>query len=88
MDWIGSVLASIITGVLALIGVVVTSTMSNRQLEHKLEINQAVTETKLDNLTKEVMEHNSGVQKIPVLEERVNTLEQRVSNVENKLSKG
>lgn len=84
MDWLGNILAPLITGVLALIGIIITNIMSNKQIEHKLEINQAITDTKLDNLTKEVMAHNSGVQKIPVIEEKVNNLEQRVTKLESK----
>ena len=82
MDWFGSVLASLITGVLALIGIVITNMMSNKQIEHRLEINQAITDTKLDNLTREVKEHNSGVQQIPVLTEKINSLEGRVKALE------
>lgn len=84
MDWFGSVLASLITGVLALIGIVITNMMSNKQIEHRLEINQAITDTKLDNLTREVKEHNSGVQQIPVLTQRIVSLEARVKNLEGK----
>ena len=82
MDWFGSVLASLITGVLALIGIVITNMMSNKQIEHRLEINQAITDTKLDNLTKEVMAHNSGVQKIPGIEKELEILDKRVSALE------
>ena len=77
-----SIKASVITGVLALIGIIVTNTMSNKEIEHKLEVNQAVTNTKLDNLTQEVKSHNAQVQQIPVLVEKVKMLETKVSNLE------
>lgn len=66
---------SIITSVLTLIGVIITSSESNRKIEHKLEISQAVTDTKLENLTQEVRKQTDFAMKIPVLEQRVITCE-------------
>ena len=78
-----SIIASVITGGLALVGVIFTNIMSNQKIEHKLEVNQAITDTKLDNLSKEVKEHNSNVQQVPVLIEKVNNLEMRIDRVEH-----
>ena len=75
------IVASIITGVLALIGIVITNIMGNKEIEKKLEVNLAVTNTKLDNLTVEVKNHNSQVQQIPVLAEKVKTLESKVEEI-------
>ena len=76
------VLASLVTGGLSLIGIIVTNIMSNKQIEHKLEVSQAITNTKLDNLTQEVKEHNSNVQQIPVIMERVDALARRIDILE------
>lgn len=76
------IIASIITGALALVGVIITNMMSNKEIEHKLEVSQAVTDTKLDALTKEVKEHNSNVQQVPVLMEKVKNLETRIEHLE------
>lgn len=76
-----SVIASVITGVLALIGIVITNTMSNKEIEKKLEVNQAITNTKLDNLTDEVKNQHSQVQQIPVLAEKVKALELKVNGI-------
>ena len=76
-----SVIASVITGVLALIGIVITNTMSNKEIEKKLEVNQAITNTKLDNLTDEVKNQHSQVQQIPVLAEKVKALEIKVDDI-------
>ena len=77
-----SVRASVVTGVLALIGIIISNVMSNKEIEHKLEVNQAVTNTKLDNLTQEVKSHNTSVQQIPVLAEQVKHLDERVKHLE------
>lgn len=76
-----SVIASVITGVLALIGIVITNTMSNKEIEKKLEVNQAITNTKLDNLTDEVKNQHSQVLQIPVLAEKVKALELKVDDI-------
>lgn len=62
---------SIITGVLTLIGVIITNSESNRKIEHKLEVSQAITDTKLENLTQEVRRQTDFALKIPVLEQRI-----------------
>lgn len=77
-----SIIASVVTGILALIGIIITNVMSNKEIEHKLEVNQAVTNTKLDNLTQEVKSHNTQVQQIPVLMEKVKSLEIKVQQIQ------
>ena len=62
---------SIISGVLTLIGVIITNSESNRKIEHKLEVSQAITDTKLENLTQEVRRQTDFALKIPVLEQRI-----------------
>ena len=73
-----TILTAIITGGLALVGVIVTNISGNRSMQAKLEKSQAVTETKLEELTREVREHNGFARRIPVLEEKVKSLERRL----------
>lgn len=70
-----SVLVSLITGGLTLLGVIITNNRSNREIEHKLEVSQAVTDTKLENLTQEVRRQTDFAMKIPVLDQRLTTCE-------------
>lgn len=83
-----NILPSLITGVLALVGIIFTNIMSNKQIEHKLEINQATMNVKLDNIAAEVQRHSEGIQQVPVLVEQMKNLERRIENVENQLSRG
>lgn len=76
-----SITVSIITGVLTLIGVIITNSESNRKIEHKLEVSQAVTDTKLENLTQEVRKQTDFAMKIPVLEQRVITCENDIKTL-------
>lgn len=77
-----SILVAVITGGLSLIGVVITSLATARKQEQAQAVAQAVTETKIDNLTQEVRQHNGFAQKIPVLEARVKNLEHKVEELE------
>ena len=73
-----SILVAIITGGLSLVGVVISNISSNRRVEANLKTAQAVTDTKLEELTREVREHNGFAHRIPVLEEKVKSLERRL----------
>lgn len=77
-----TIIGCIITGVLSLIGVVITNTSSNRKVESNLEKNQAVTDTKIEELTEEVRKHNSFATRIPVLEEKVSNIDERLKKIE------
>ena len=79
-----SVVAAVITGVLTLIGVIVTNISGNRSLQTKLERNQAVMDTRLEELTREVREHNHFAIRVPVMEEKIRVLEHRMKKLENR----
>ncbi len=66
-----SIITALITSGLTLFGVIVANGKS-----------QAVTETRLDELTREVREHNNFAHRIPVMEEQIKSLGRRVSDVE------
>lgn len=51
-------------------------------MDAKLEKAQAVTETKIDELTREVRIHNGFAQRIPVLEEKMNVADDRIKDLE------
>lgn len=77
-----SIITAIITGVLSLIGVVITNLAMAKKSEKDRAVAQAITDTKLDELTREVREHNNFAQKMPVLQSEIQELQRRVSNLE------
>lgn len=81
-----SILSAVITGGLALIGVVITNINSNKQIENRLVTAQAVTDTKIEHLTEEVRRHNNFSSRVPVLEEQVKDLNHRVDNIERQIT--
>lgn len=70
-----SIITAIITGGLALCGVVFTNLSSNKKIETQLMTNQAVTNAKIENLTEEVKKHNTFGDRITRLETKVDLLE-------------
>ena len=65
------IITAIITGGITLLGVLIANGKS-----------QAVTETKLEELTREVREHNHFAQRMPVVEEQVRVINHRISDLE------
>jgi tRNA1(Val) A37 N6-methylase TrmN6 len=77
-----AVISALITGGLALAGVIISNMMAARKTEAAIKINQAVTDTKLEELTREVREHNNFARRMPVVEHDVKDLQRRVSALE------
>lgn len=75
--------ASILVGVLALVGVIITNNKANRSMQNNLTTSQAVTDTKIEELTREVRTHNNFAEKIPVMQEQIKVMNHRISDLEN-----
>ena len=78
-----AVLASMITGGLSLIGTIITVLMAGRKTDENLKVSQAVTDTKIDELTREVRSHNNFAQRMPVVEEKIKVINHRLDDLEN-----
>ncbi len=74
-----AILVALITGGLSLIGVVVTCIATSKKTEKAAAVAQAVTDTKIDELTREVRSHNGFAEKIPVIQEQIRNLTQEVN---------
>lgn len=81
---IGNIITAIITGGLALLGVVLSNNAAADKTQAKISTAQAVTDTKLDELTREVREHNNFARRVPVLEEQIKVANNRIKDLENK----
>ena len=69
---IASVVSAVITGAVTLAGVLIANAKA-----------QAVTETKLEELTREVREHNGFARRMPVVEEQVKVINHRLDDLES-----
>lgn len=77
-----AVVAALITGAAAIISNIVTSNRASRDMDAKLERNQAVTDTKLEALTREVREHNNFARRMPVVEEEIKNITKTVDKLQ------
>lgn len=73
-----SLFSSVVTGFLALVGVIITTMESNKKIDITLEKNQAITDCKLEELASEVHKHNTYIEKIPVMEEKIRNIENKI----------
>ena len=80
-----TIIVALITGGLSLLGVIITNIQSNNKIENQLSTHQAVTETKLENLTREVRLHNDFAKRIPVIEEQIKVANHRIGDLEKKV---
>lgn len=90
------ILSSLISGGLALLGVIITNANNKQKItndiklenakvvnEIKLEVtkNQAVTDTKIEELTREVREHNNFAKRMPVVENEIKHIEEKMTEL-------
>lgn len=76
------ILAAAITGGLALVGVLCSNAAAFRRTEHSIRTAQAVTDTKLEELAREVREHNHFARRMPVVEEQIRVANHRIADLE------
>lgn len=69
----GTVIAALVTGAVTLIGVLISNSKQ-----------QAVIDTKIEELTREVREHNNFAKRMPVVEEKIKVINHRIDDLENK----
>lgn len=82
-----SIVIAAITGICSILGVIISNLSSNRKMEHNLDKAQAVTDTKIDELTREVREHNNFARRLPVIEEQIKVANHRIDDLERKVEK-
>ena len=74
-------IVSLITGGLQLIAVIFTNVSANKKIvsdiKSEVKTNQAVTDEKITELTREVREHNNFARRMPVVEEQIKVINQR-----------
>lgn len=79
-----SIIVALITGGLSLIGVVLSNISSNKKIGTQLEKSQAVTDVKIEELTREVRLHNNFAQRVPVIEEQIKVANHRIEDLERR----
>ena len=78
-----AIIVALISGGLSLLGVVITNLATSKKTEAKIQTSQAVTETKLEELTREVRLHNNFAMRMPVVEEQIKVINHRLTDLEH-----
>lgn len=94
-----SIIVALATGALSIIGTIITvlaankatinaldkkSDLSDAKLDAKLSQHMAVTDTKLEELTREVRKHNNFAERVPVIEEQIKVANHRIGDLERR----
>lgn len=77
-----AIISALITGTMALIGVIITSMMTSKKTEQQINVNQAVMNEKIETLTREVREHNNFAKRMPVVEQEIKVINHRIDDLE------
>ncbi len=77
-----AVVSALMTGGLSRAGDILSNDKARQAMDAKLDKQQAVTETKLEELTREVRAHNNFAQRVPVLEEQIRVANHRITDLE------
>lgn len=77
-----AITVALITGGLSLIGVIITCLATAKKNETAVKVSQAVTDTKIQELTREVRLHNHFAQRMPVVEEQIKVINHRLTDLE------
>lgn len=76
-----TILAAAIAAAASVISNIILSRKSAAEMDHKMDVRQAVTDTKLEELTREVRLHNGFAEKIPVMQEQISELKGSVNTL-------
>lgn len=79
-----AILVAVITGVLTLAGTIITVKGGNDRIQHELDKHNAVQDEKISELTREVRIHNNFAQRVPLLEQKIETIEKQINKMEVK----
>lgn len=76
------ILVAFITAGSALVGVILSNRSNARKTDANIRTAQAVTDAKLEELTREVREHNGFARRMPVIEEQIKVVNHRLADLE------
>lgn len=77
-----AIVVALITGCLSLLGAIVSGRATIKKTEQSIRTAQAVTDTQVQELTREVREHNNFARRMPVVEEQIKVINHRIDDLE------
>ena len=79
-----TIIATLITAAATILVVIFQNRATQNKVTSEIEKHQAVTDTKVDELTREVREHNNFARRVPVIEEQIKVINHRMADLEAK----
>ena len=76
------IIVAIIAATASVLGSIIASRKSMSEIQQQIRVNQAVTDTKIEELTREVREHNNFARRMPVVEEQIKVVNHRIEDLE------
>ena len=76
-----AIVVALITGGLSVLGVIISNIGSNKKIENALSTSQAVTDCKIEELTREVREHNNFARRMPVVEQQIKDMRKDIDEL-------
>lgn len=77
------ILIALITSVGSIFAVILTNKSANNKMMQNMTTHQAVTDTKIEELTREVRAHNHFAERMPVVEEQIRVINHRIDDLEH-----
>lgn len=77
------IIIALITGGFSILAVVMTNRSANNKMMQSMSTHQAVTDTKIEELTREVRAHNHFAERMPVVEEQIRVINHRIEGLES-----
>lgn len=82
-----SIIVALITGGMSLVGILISNASVRAKSEQTIKVSQAVTDTKIEQLIREVREHNNFARRMPVVEEQIKVINHRIEDLEKEVQK-
>lgn len=79
-----AIIVAVVSGSITLLGTILTILSTQKKTDSDLKARQDVISTKLEELTREVREHNNFAKRMPVVEEQIKVINHRIADLESK----
>ena len=74
------IIVALITGCFGLLGAFISAKSVSNKVQQQLVVNQAVTDTKIEELTREVREHNNFAKRMPIVENEISHIKDDIKH--------
>lgn len=84
---IAAIIGAVCSMIVGIVSALISAKATGNDVQKRMEIAQAITDTKLEELTREVRKHNNFAERVPVLEEQIKVANHRIEDLEKTAAK-